>query len=258
MLECKNLTAGYGYGDILQQVSFQPEKGALTVIVGPNGCGKSTLLETIMGQTGMTAGRILLEGRPFQEWSRRETAKKIAYLPQERSESSLSVERMVMHGRFPYMGYPRQYSEEDTRIVARALKQMGIYELREEAVRELSGGERQKAYLAMALAQESDILLLDEPSTYLDIPAQLELLELLKGLTLQGKTVITVLHDLNQALQYADMILLIEAGKSLAYDTPGNLLGKGFLEKVFQLKIQTFQDAEGHCFYGFSEKNKNK
>lgn len=251
MLECKNLTAGYGYGDVLHQVSFQPEKGELTVIVGPNGSGKSTLLKTIMGQTGILEGSILLDGRPFGEWSRKELAKRIAYLPQERSESSLSVERMVMHGRFPYMGYPRQYSEEDKQIVTQALKQMGIYELREESVQELSGGERQKAYLAMALAQQSELLLLDEPSTYLDIPAQLELLELLKSLTQQGKTVIAVLHDLNQALQYADRMLLMEAGKSLAYDTPGNLLESGLLEKVFHLKIREFRDYDERSFYGF-------
>ena len=191
-----------------------------------------------MGQTGILEGSILLDGRPFGEWSRQELAKRIAYLPQERSESSLSVERMVMHGRFPYMGYPRQYSEEDKQIVTQALKQMGIYELREESVQELSGGERQKAYLAMALAQQSELLLLDEPSTYLDIPAQLE-------------TVIAVLHDLNQALQYADRMLLMEAGKSLAYDTPGNLLESGLLEKVFHLKIREFRDYDERSFYGF-------
>ena len=156
-----------------------------------------------------------------------------------------------MHGRFPYMGYPRQYSEEDKQIVTQALKQMGIYELREESVQELSGGERQKAYLAMALAQQSELLLLDEPSTYLDIPAQLELLELLKSLTQQGETVIAVLHDLNQALQYADRMLLMESGKSLAYDTPGNLLESGLLEKVFHLKIREFRDYDERSFYGF-------
>lgn len=266
MIECKNLSVGYDGETVIGNVTFSPVKGAFTVIVGSNGCGKSTLLKAIMGQADVLEGSITLDGRPLKEWGSR-LARRIAYLPQNRSDVNLPVSRMVLHGRFPYMGYPRHYTKEDHRKVNCVLEQLAIRHLQDCPVSELSGGEKQKAYLAMALVQDADILLLDEPTTFLDVSAQLELLNLLKELTVQGKTILAVLHDLNHALRYADRILAItgaSTGQSVqlshqaytgaVYDTPQSILASGLLEQIFNLRIRPLQDESGCLHYVFSLK----
>ena len=252
MIRCDMLTAGYGRINVIKDISWEAAGGRLTAIIGPNGSGKSTLLKSVMGQTVIKNGCICLDGRPFRHWTNREIAKRIAYLPQSRNDTNISVFRMALHGRFPYLSYPRHYTKQDEEMVIKASERMGIHRLLDKPVSELSGGEKQRAYLTMALVQDSSVLLLDEPTTCLDISAQLELLGILKELTAEGKTVVVVLHDLNQALQCADEIVLMEDGKLLQYGKPKEILEADVLEKVFHVRVHVLQDQYGKEHYCFS------
>ena len=256
MIRCENLSAGYGEETVIHDISWEAAGGRLTAIVGPNGSGKSTLLKSVIGQTSVERGGVYLEGKPLKQWKHKEMAKQIAYLPQSRNDANLSVFRMVLHGRFPYLAFPRRYTQKDEEAVVRELKRMGISELREKPVPELSGGEKQRAYLAMALVQGAPILLLDEPTTYLDLSAQMELMEILRQLVAEGKTVIAVLHDLNHALQYADEMVLLENGGLKQCGTSKEILQSGVLEDVFRVRIHILQDQYGKEYYGFSSEKR--
>lgn len=252
MIRCEKLSAGYGRINVINDISWEAAKGSLTAIIGPNGSGKSTLIKSLMGQTVMKSGCIYLDGRPFHQWTDREIAKRIAYLPQSRNDTNISVFRMALHGRFPYLSYPRHYTKQDEKMVIQASERMGIQRLLDKPVSELSGGEKQRAYLTMALVQDSSVLLLDEPTTYLDISARMELLGILKELTAEGKTVVVVLHDLNQALRFADEIVLMEDGNLLQCGKPKEILEADILEKVFHVHIHILQDQYGKEHYCFS------
>jgi len=251
MIKCENLRAGYGKREVLKGITWQAEPGLLTVIAGPNGCGKSTLLKAFMGQVRICGGEMFLKGKPISQWNPRERARCLAYVPQSRNDVNLSVSRMVLHGRFPHIVYPRRYTAKDQEIVEWAMEKMGILALKDCLISELSGGEKQKAYLAMALAQDAEVVLLDEPTTYLDLSYQLELMELLKELALEGRTVAAVLHDLGHGLQYADQILVMEDGQAAACGTPRQVLEGGMLEKVFRLKIYSTVNGQGEKHYWF-------
>ena len=209
MLEIKNLTAGYPGRPVLQDVRFAIPEGKVTVIAGPNGSGKSTLLKAIGGI--LPARRELyLQGQPLHSLSQQELARKIAFLPQNRPIPEITVERLVLHGRFPYLSYPRRYRKEDIAAAAAAMEQMGLSHLARTPLANLSGGQRQKVYIAMALAQDTPLILMDEPTTYLDIRHQLHLMQEVKELKAQGKTAIMVLHDLPHAFAAADKIVVME------------------------------------------------
>lgn len=253
MISCERLAAGYGKKTVISDISWKAPEGRLTVIVGPNGSGKSTLLKALTGQAAVKSGCVYLDGKPLVQWSGKEAAKRIAYLPQSRSDTNISVFRMVLHGRFPHLGYPRRYTDKDAEMVIQASERMGIREFLEKPVSELSGGEKQRAYLTMALVQDSPVLLLDEPTTYLDISAQLELMELLAQLAKEGKTVIAVLHDLNQALRFADEIVLLANGELKQRGTPEEVQKAGILEEVFHVRIHIFHDERGIKHYYFSD-----
>lgn len=251
MIKCENLSAGYGSRAVITDINWQAEPGKLTAIIGPNGSGKSTLLKAVMGQAKVISGGIFLEEKPIEEFAGRERAKRIAYLPQSRSDANISAARMVLHGRFPYIVYPRHYTGEDEAKVEEALSALGITDLRDKPVSELSGGEKQKVYLAMALVQDAPVLFLDEPATYLDISGQLELLEQLKGLAERGRTIVVVLHDLNQALQYADRILVMEKGQLVQYGSGEEIMEAQTIQKVFHIQVRQMQDEEGQVHYWF-------
>lgn len=252
MIRCEKLSAGYGREEVIKDISWEAAEGRLTAIVGPNGSGKSTLLKSLTGQTVAEGGCVYLEGKPLKQWKSRDMAKQLAYLPQSRNDTNISVFRMVLHGRFPYLAYPRHYTKEDEEMVIRTLERMGISDLLEKPVSSLSGGEKQRAYLAMALVQDAPILLLDEPTTYLDLSAQIELMEMLKHLAGEGKTVAVVLHDLNHALQYAEEIVLMENGRMKQCGTPKEILKSGVLEDVFHVRIHILQDEWGKNYYCFN------
>ena len=242
MIAIKDLYSGYGDDDILKGVSLNILNNKLTVIAGPNGCGKSTLLKTISGIIKKTSGSIFIDDIDLSNISPLDRAKRIAYLSQNRSVPDIAVKNLVLHGRFPYLSYPRRYRAEDREAVDMALERMGIESLRDKMVSELSGGERQKVYIAMALAQGSDYLLLDEPTTFLDISHQFQLLDLAKELCSENKSVVMVLHNLESALSIADSFILMDKGKLLFEGSVDDVYSSKLIDKVFNVEIKKESD----------------
>ena len=246
MLELKNVSAGYGGQDCLRGICLRFEKGRIYAVVGKNGSGKSTLLKTCAGILAAGEGRVLLDGRPIAEYEPRERARKISYLSQMRNLPGISAERMVEHGCYPRLGQPRRLNAGDRAAVQLAMERMDVLQLRRKSMKELSGGECQRVYMAMQLAQDAEILLLDEPTTYMDIEYQLELMKLMGQLRDEGKTVVIVLHDLPQALGCADEILAMDAGKIAAKAAPGEILASGTIERIFNVSIR--DTGEGYVY----------
>lgn len=238
MIELKNVYTGYDGKEVLHGVSMCFETGKVTAIIGPNGCGKSTLLKTLVRIHPHSGGEIFVDGKPIESYKQNALAKKLAYLAQSRHTPDISVLRMVLHGRFPYLSYPRKYRKEDFEAAKKALKRVGMEALSEENVNRLSGGMQQKVYLAMALAQDADTILMDEPTTYLDISHQLRVMELAKELAKDGKAVVMVLHDLSQALQTADHVIVMQAGKIVSMGTPETVYQSGKLLEVFGIEME--------------------
>lgn len=249
MIEAKNIYSGYGKAEILQGVDLTAEKGKITTIVGNNGSGKSTLLKTLLGFAALTKGEIIIEGISIQELSSSELAKRIAYLPQGKNIPDISAGRLVLHGRFPYLQYPRRYGKEDFAIAEAAMKQMGVWELSEKPLITLSGGMRQKVYIAMTLAQQAPIILMDEPTAYLDIGQQIRFAEMIQELSQKGKTVILVLHDLLLALKISHRIVVMDRGKVIMAGTPEEILRSSVPEEVFGVAVKTVQTEKGVQYY---------
>lgn len=237
MIELKNICAGYGGKPILKNIDLSFEKGKIISVIGPNGSGKSTLMQCCAGILKPISGEIIIGGKSVSEYKGKSLAQTVAYLPQINSASSITVRNLVMHGRFPYLGYPRRYSREDRETAEKAILTAGISDIADKPLSELSGGQLQKAHIAMRLAQDTEYILFDEPITYLDIKYQLEFAELMKKLRESGKAVITVLHDINTAFSHSDGIALINSGELVISDTPENVLKSGKIESVFGVKL---------------------
>ena len=246
MLEMQNISAGYGKKQVLWEVSAQLSKGELTAILGPNGSGKSTLLKTVLGLLPLSEGRILLDGYPLGQLTPGEVAKKIAWLPQEKQLANMTVEQLVLCGRFPHLQYPRRYRQQDWDCARQAMERLGIGHLAQAPLHTLSGGQRQRVYVAMALAQDTEWILLDEPTTYLDMASGFALMDTLRTLTREGKSVAVVLHDLPLAMTYADKVLLLEAGRLAAAGTPEAVWATGIPDKVFGIRLEKL-DVGWHC-----------
>ena len=248
MLEIQNLTAGYGGTPVLQNLSLQFPAGQVTAVVGPNGCGKSTLLKALAGILPH-CGTVTLAGQALDGRNARAMAQKIAWLPQQRQIPEITVSRLVLHGRFPYLNYPRRYRREDYAAAQTAMERMGIADLADRPLQSLSGGQRQKVYLAMVLAQDTPVILLDEPNTFLDIAHQLQLMQEAGKLAREGRTVVLVLHDLALALEQADRLAVLKEGKLLGQGTAEEIFRSGCLGHAFGLKIRRIQTPEGLKYY---------
>lgn len=249
MLEIKNLCAGYGGTEILHQVELSIPSGAVTVIVGPNGCGKSTLLKAIAGIHPASGGSITLHGTDLTAVSQRELARKIAYLPQNRPVPEITVERLVLHGRFPYLSYPRHYRQEDLQMAQQAMETMGIGDLAHRMLGTLSGGQRQKVYIAMTLAQNTPVVMLDEPTTFLDIAHQMQLIREAHVLARTGKAVVLVLHDLALALTQCDHLAVMHHGKILAQGNAEMVYHSGMLDTAFGVRVCRVETQDGWQYY---------
>lgn len=245
MIELEHISAGYGKTEILHDLSLTFVQGKITVLLGVNGCGKSTLLKTLVRLLPLTAGEIYVDGTPAGRYSAPELAKKIAYLPQNRNVPDMTVGQLVLHGRFAHLRYPRVYRKEDADAAERAMRTLGIEDLSGRHLSGLSGGMRQKAYLAAALAQESPAILMDEPTTFLDIAGQLRLAETIRRLAETGKTLILVLHDLPLALKLADNLAVLHEGRLLDCGTPEEILARGAIERAYQIKIHPIRTENG-------------
>lgn len=249
MLEVHNLHSGYSGTEVLHHVSLTAAAGQITVIIGPNGCGKSTLLKTICGILPAAAGQVLLDGRALLQLPRNLLAQQVAYLAQNRQTPDITVERLVLHGRFPYLRYPRRYRQEDYRAAARATEQMNLLALADTPLHHLSGGQQQQVYIAMALAQDTPVVLLDEPTTYLDIHHQLQLMRHARQLAALGKTVVMVLHDLSHAFQTADHLILMDQGAVMAAGTPEELYTDGSADRIFGIRLGRTRTGSGWGYY---------
>jgi iron complex transport system ATP-binding protein len=238
MIQITNLTVGYGREPVLRDLTLSIPKGTITAIVGPNGCGKTTLLRALTGQLPAASGSVTLLGKDLTAYGRKELARTAALLPQIRNIPDLTVETLVQHGRYPHLGLTRRLTEKDAAIVAQAMAQTDVTAIAHQSMRELSGGQQQRAYIAMALAQDTELIALDEPTTHLDLNRQFALLELIRRLQHAGKTVVLVLHDLDHALRCSDQLILLEKGRLVQQGTPGQLLESGALEQVFRVSIR--------------------
>ena len=247
MLEAKNLSAGYPGRAVLAGVSLAARPGRVLALLGPNGCGKSTLLRTMAGLLPPLGGEVLLDGR--RDYSPRQAAQRVAYLPQSRTAPNITVRRLVLHGRFPYLSYPRRYGREDYEAVDRALAAADALDLADRPLPELSGGQRQKAYLAMALAQETEAILMDEPTTFLDIRHQLEVLALVRRLAEEGRGVVLALHDLCLALTAADDVAVLGEGRLLALGGPEAVYQRKVLERVMGVRLDRSEGPGGRRYF---------
>lgn len=251
MLEVRNIRGGYAGREVLHGVSLRARAGEITAILGPNGCGKSTLLKTLCGIVPAASGQAALDGADLLALPRRQLAQRVAYLAQSRQIPDMTVERLVLHGRFPYLSYPRRYKEEDLRAARDAMERMNILDLAQTPLDRLSGGQRQKAYIAMALAQNTDVILLDEPTTFLDVAYQLQFLGQARTLARAGKHILMVLHDLPRALESADQVVLMADGAVALQGTPEEVDTSGALDEVFSIRVgRAWVDGRLRYFIG--------
>ena len=238
VLTAQALSAGYGERLVIPELSLQITMGAITALVGPNGSGKSTLLKVLARLIAPRSGSVYLDGRAIASMPAREVARQLAILPQGPvSPEDLTVRELVEQGRYPHAGPLRMLRQQDSEAITRALIETNMTELRHRRLDSLSGGERQRAWIALALAQETPILLLDEPTTFLDVGHQLEVLTLIRQLNrAQCKTIVLVLHDLNQAARFADRMLVLRAGRIVADGPPAAVLTPALLNEVFHVQ----------------------
>ncbi|MDN7244913.1 ABC transporter ATP-binding protein [Planococcus shenhongbingii] len=251
-VQTNDLSIGYNDHLLFENLNLSIPRGEISVFVGSNGCGKSTLLRSIARLLKPQEGSILLEGKEVHRMSSREVAKKMGILPQSPvSPEGLTVHDLVKQGRYPHQSWLKRWTTEDTKKVEAAMKATRVDEFRDKPVDELSGGQRQRAWIAMTLAQDTDIILLDEPTTYLDMTHQIEILDLLFELNeVQGRTIIMVLHDLNLASRYAHNIIAIKDGAVFGQGTPEKVINCDLVRAVFGMECQVSKDplfGTPHC-----------
>jgi iron complex transport system ATP-binding protein len=236
---------GYGERSVIEGLDVEVPTGGLTVIVGPNACGKSTLLRALARMLPVRRGSVELDGRPIGSYGTKEVARRLGLLPQSPvAPEGIVVEDLVARGRYPHQGILRQWTPEDQRAVAAALERAGVADLADRVVGELSGGQRQRVWIALALAQDTPILLLDEPTTYLDISHQVDVLNLARSLQRDGITVVVVLHELNLAFRYATHLIVMSQGAVVVQGQPREVVTEELIEDVYGLPCRIIEDPE--------------
>lgn len=243
-LTARQLTLAYDRATIIRELNVDIPAHQITTLVGPNGCGKSTLLKGLARLIKPQGGMVYLDNAAIAKLSTKEVAKRLGMLPQNPSApEGLTVRELVAQGRYPHQSWLQQWSKEDERLTEQALAITGMTELSDRPLDNLSGGQRQRAWIAMALAQDTDILLLDEPTTFLDLAHQIEVLDLLYELNqTQGRTIVMVLHDLNQACRYADYLVVMQQGHIYTQGAPAEVMTEVMVEEVFGLKSSIVRD----------------
>jgi iron complex transport system ATP-binding protein len=243
-IHARSLTLAYENATIITDLSVSIPDGEVTALVGPNGCGKSTLLRGISRLLKPRVGTVALNTQDIWKLPTKELAKRLGILPQGPvAPEGLTVHELVAQGRYPHQSWFQQWSPEDERITADALEITGIVEFADRPVDTLSGGQRQRAWIAMTLAQDSDVILLDEPTTFLDLAYQIDVLDLLHGLNRErGKTIVMVLHDLNQACRYADHLIAVKSGEIVAQGKPELIVDTKLVSQVFGLDCHIMPD----------------
>ena len=249
MICLESLSAGYQGKAVVEDVTLEFRPGQVLALLGPNGSGKSTLLRAALGLLPAMGGRVLYDGVDIRKLKRREIARKAAFLTQSRATPSIQALRMVLHGRFPYLTYPRQYSRQDLAIARSAMDTTGSRQHENANVSTLSGGQRQGVYLAMALAQDTETIFMDEPTTDLDISRQLQAMATARALAREGKAVVLVLHDLSLALRGADRVGVFREGRLLCCDTPEAVYQSGILDPVFDVNVHRADTPHGPQYY---------
>lgn len=241
IIKAQNISVSINEKEIVHGISLDIPEGKVTAIIGPNGCGKSTTLKAL-SRILPYKGSVTFKGQEMSTLSQREFAKCLAILTQSpQAPSDLTVNDLVEMGRFPHRGFLGRAGKDDKEHVEWALEQTGVKEMRYRLLNTLSGGERQRAWIAMALAQRPEVLLLDEPTTYLDICHQLEIMQLITRLNQElGLTVVMVVHDLNHAIMYADHVVVVKAGQLVTSGAPREIITADLLAEVFKVKADEF------------------
>ena len=244
MLELNNVSVAYDKQLVVNKLSCSFHRYKITTIIGPNGCGKSTLLKALTKTKSLEQGTLKLMGKCMKTYKTKELAKLIALLPQNpHTPYSLTAKQLISLGRYPFQKWGRGLTKVDMNIIKRVIQQTNLTELQHKYLHQMSGGEKQRAWIAMTLAQEPKLLILDEPTTFLDINHQYEILELVKSLNQELRiTVIMVLHDINQAARYSDNIMVMKQGELIAHGEPKAIITKQLLKDVFEINANVIND----------------
>ncbi|MDM5236217.1 iron ABC transporter ATP-binding protein [Bacillus cereus] len=246
-MEIKNVTFSYdNVTDRLKSVSSEIEVGKITTIIGPNGCGKSTLLGVMSRNHNPRSGEVMLDGKAISQYKPKEFARKLAVVHQQNeAPSDITVEKLTSFGRMPYKNIFSTQTDEDSEAIERALTCTRLQDKRDKPIHALSGGERQRVWIAMTLAQNTPMLFLDEPTTYLDIYYQLEILELVKELNeVHGLTIVMVLHDINQAIRYSDHIIVMKDGEIVMKGKPGEVVTEDMIKTIYGVDVVVKHDED--------------
>lgn len=246
-MEIKNVTFSYdNVTNRLKSVSSEIEIGKITTIIGPNGCGKSTLLSVMSRNHAPSSGEVILDGKAISEYKPKEFARKLAVVHQQnKAPADITVEKLISFGRMPYKNIFSPQTDEDREAIERALTCTNLQGKRDKPIHALSGGERQRVWIAMTLAQNTPMLFLDEPTTYLDIYYQIEILELVKELNeVYGLTIVMVLHDINQAIRYSDHIIVMKDGEIVTKGNPNDVITEEMVKAIYGVDVVVKQDED--------------
>ncbi len=250
MIQIKNINFSYNSKKILKNIDFYVEKGKILSILGPNGSGKTTLLKVIAGILRPDMGEVIVNGKNVLKMQRREMAKLIAYVPQNFEPGfDFTVFDIVSMGRFPHKALLETLDDGDYKKIEWTLKVTGLEDLKMKSIREISGGERQRTIIAMALAQDAEIILMDEPTSNLDIKYQLSILELIKNMVKEGRTIIITMHDVNLSIRYSDEVIVLSEGEIYSKGKPDDVINEKTIENVYGIKIKILRNGSNRISY---------